>query len=128
MLHTIGLPSEIMVIIARILIGLFYMSAAVVDVLQWKESLQLMEMKKIPVRRILLPAEIALKFIGGLAIVCNFYLLLCTVALLIFTLIANVIFNNFWVESGKKAQLTFLRFFSYVAIMSGLLLLIAFYI
>lgn len=129
MLHTtIGLSAVIMIIIARIVIGLFYVLSAVIDTLQWKESLQLMEMKKIPFRPIFLPAEIALKLLGGLAIVFNFYLLLFASALIAFTLTANIIFNTFWTDRGKRAQLTFIRFFSYLAIVSGLLLLIAVYL
>lgn len=116
-----------LVVIARILIGGFYMAGAVVDVLQRNDCLQLMEFKKIPYQPWLFAGEVVLKFLAGLAIVINFYTVINAIALIIFTLIANIIFNNFWKETGKKAQLTFVRFWSYVAIMGGLLLLIAIY-
>lgn len=116
-----------LIVIARIFIGGFYVAGAVVDILQRQECLQLMEFKKIPYRPFLFAGEVALKFLAGLAVVLNFYIVISATVLIIFTLLANIIFNNFWKDTGKKAQLTFIRFWSYLAIMSGLLLLIAIY-
>jgi hypothetical protein len=66
---------------------------------------------------------IALKVTCGLALLFNIFVPFAAFVLAIFTLIANVIFNDFWRVTGPERKSTFLHFLINIAVIGGLLVL-----
>lgn len=119
-MHTIA---EFIFVIARIMIASYFIIGTYYDITMRDELWQMMQAKKIPNYQIFYVCAVVLKISAALAIIFNVYTAIAAVLLFIFTGIANVIFNNFWRETGNKRVFTQIRFLVHIAIMGGLLLL-----
>lgn len=117
--------SAYLIIPAQIFLALYFVIGAMMDYKFRQQTLDLMQQKKIPYKNIFYPAAVALKFFGGLAVMFNIFAGIAAIALAIFTLIANIIFNDFWAEEGMKKQFTLLRFLCNLAVVGGLMLVAA---
>lgn len=119
------LLTKILILVGQGLLALYFVIGAVSDVVMRHQAFEMMLAKKIPFRRILFFAAVALKFFAGLGVLVNFMPSIFAIALAIFTLIANIIFNDFWDEEGIKRQFTLARFLANTAVIGGLILIIA---
>ncbi|QLH43749.1 MAG: hypothetical protein HWD59_14345 [Coxiellaceae bacterium] len=58
---------------------------------------------------------------------CNFYLPLGALALILFVLVCNLVFNNFWAVPSPQKFNVLINFFVNLSIIGGFILLIAVY-
>lgn len=115
-----------LVILGQILLALYFVIGAVSDVLLRQAGIELMMLKKIPWPKYLYYAGVALKFVAGLALLLNFFSWIAAIVLALFTLIANIIFNNFWQEpAGMKRLFSLNKFLCNLAVIGGLLLVVS---
>jgi len=112
------------ILIGQIMIGAVFFIAAIGDIFDYKFLLSLLAEKKVPYRKILLPGAILLKMICGLALIFSVLVPLAAFLLAGFTLIANVIFNNFWRLMGAGRKQAYIQFLVHFGIIGGLIILI----
>jgi len=110
----------------QLIIGISFLISGIMDLIDYKPLLALLEKKKIPYHHQLLPAAIALKGIGGLALMFDFLVPLAAFLLAIFILIANVIFHNFWAHTSIERKKELTQFLTYIIVVGGLLVLVRF--
>ena len=115
---------EILFFLARLFLALYFVIGGCFDFYLRHDLLNLMQQKKIPPRMSLLTAGVALKIIFGIALIFNFHAAIAAIILALFTLIANVIFHNFWAAEGKKKIFETNSFLVNLAVIGGLLLII----
>jgi len=109
----------------QLLIGLVFVSAATLDIVDRDSLITLLEKKHVPFPRLLLPPAIAIKLFGGLALIFNVCVPIAAFFLAAFLLVANVIFHNFWSCPSDVVKREFNAFIMHVAIIGGLLLLLS---
>lgn len=120
-MHTI---SELVFVIARVMLASYFIIGTYYDITMRDELWQIMQAKKIANYQYFYVCAVALKLVTAFAIILNVYTAIAATLLFIFTGIANVIFNNFWRESGNKKVFMQIRFLVHVSVMGGLLLLV----
>ncbi len=114
---------QMAMLVGRVLIGSFFLAAAVPKALNFAEVAARMEAAGLTPTEVLLPLTIALEFGGGLLlIVGRRFAVPAALALAGFTLLTNIYFHRFWELSGELRQLEFSLFFKNVTIAAGLLL------
>ncbi len=91
----------------------------------WQDTIGMMQAKKIPQANVMLMLATLLKFIAGLMLLLNFQTTLAATGLLIFTVIATLIFANFWQAKGMERRMSFFHFLSNLSIVGGLLVVIS---
>jgi putative oxidoreductase len=109
---------------ARLLLASLFIVAGVRKAMTFQGVTQLLAAKGFPSPDILLVLTILLEVGGGLLLILNWQARAAAVALALFTIVAGVIFHNFWVHIGGDAsalnnQLN--HFLKNVAIVGGLL-------
>jgi len=109
----------------RILMGALFVWAAWMDYQQRQFLQQMMKDKNIPQTPFLFFGAVLLKFVGGLALVLNFYTPLAAFLLAGFMLIATIIFHGFWRETGPKREYEKVMFLTHLLLMGGLLALMS---
>lgn len=115
---------EILFFLARLFLALYFVVGGCFDFYLRQDLLNLMQQKKLPPNLLLLTSCVALKIIFGIALIFNFHAAIAAVVLALFTLIANVIFHNFWAAEGKKKIFETNSFLVNLAVIGGLLLII----
>ena len=68
---------------------------------------------------------ILVEVVGGLALVAGFGTRIAALALAAFTLVATVVFHNFWAVPADMAMMQQLMFYKNIAVVGGLLVLAA---
>lgn len=115
-----------LIFLGQILLALYFGIGAISDFWLRQQGIELMQAKKIPWPKYLYFAGVALKLVAGIALIANIFSWLAALALAIFTLIANIIFNNFWDEPVvMKRIFTLNKFLCNLAVVGGLLLVVA---
>lgn len=109
--------------VARTLLVLPLLHSAIACILGYQANLDLMQSKNLPYRSIALPAAIALKVFGSLAVLFNIYTAIAAGALALFTLIATVIFHGFWQFEGGRRQGEAFAFTTSIGVVGGLMFL-----
>jgi uncharacterized membrane protein YphA (DoxX/SURF4 family) len=115
---------EILFFLARLFLALYFVIGGCFDLYLRHDALNLMQQKKIPLRRVLLTGAIALKIIFGLALIFGLHIKIAALILALFTLTANIIFHNFWAAEGKKKIFEASNFLVNLAVIGGLLLIV----
>lgn len=115
--------SHLLIDIGRILLGLIFFLAALMDIKGRTHLLSMLQAKNIPKAQLLLPATIALKLIAGLLVIFNLLTFIAAFALGAFTLIANCIFHNFWAYAGTKRDIEFVQFLTNLATVAGFIII-----
>ena len=69
---------------------------------------------------------IAVEILGGLALLLGWGTRWAALALAVFTLMASLLFHNFWAMPAEQAMMQQLMFFKNMAVIGGLLVLAAF--
>lgn len=114
-----------MLIAARVLIGLFYIVMGLGLIKDFKPVTELMTSKGIPAPDILLPLTIAVWFIGGGALLANFYRKQASIGLLVLTILVTLVIHNFWGARPEQFANEMQHFLKNIAICGALLALAA---
>ena len=85
-----------------------------------------MQSKGMPMASVLAVLTIALEIGGGMALIVGWQTRWAALALALFTLVASLIFHNFWAMTGPAQMTNQLMFMKNMAVIGGMLVLAAF--
>jgi putative oxidoreductase len=112
-------------LIARVLVGFFFVFFGVWNLRHWQPTLNFMRQKKLPFAAFLLSFGILLQSIAGILIISGWYVPLASLALIPFVLISVFIFHAFWTFEGEARLLNMIIFITNLcSTLAALLLLI----
>lgn len=101
-----------------------FLLSAISTTFNWEGTVGMMKARGLPQPELLLLMATALKYVASLMMIFQFYPNLAALALLGFTAMATLIFDNFWSKAGMERRMTYFAFLSNLSIMGGLLLVV----
>lgn len=114
------------VLIARLLLALMFVLAGASKFAGLGGTAGYIASKGLPLPMLLAFATAALEVLGGLAIIVGFQTRIAAGALAAFTLLATLLFHNFWAMPADQQSVQQLMFMKNLSVTGGLLLLVAF--
>lgn len=113
------------IFLARLCLSAIFIYAGIQKFLFHDATLQYMAAKNLPAVPVLLVLAALVELIGGACLIIGFKTRTAAALLLLFLIPATYLFHDFWNVGGADKQLQTLMFLKNIAIMGGLLLLIA---
>jgi putative oxidoreductase len=114
------------VLIARILLALMFILAGLSKFAGLEGTAGYIASKGLPLPGVLAFLTALFEVVGGLAIAIGFHARIAALALALFTLLASVLFHNFWAMPAEQHMVQQLMFMKNLSVAGGLLLLFAF--
>ena len=111
--------------VGRIFLALIFVVSGVGKITGYSGTAAYMASKGLPLVEILLPLAIAVELGGGLLLALGWKARWAAVALLLFLIPTTLIFHQFWGIDPKLAQMQKIHFLKNVAIMGGMLMVLA---
>lgn len=124
MTHTT--PHTAVVVVARLLLALMFVLAGFSKFANLQGTAGYIASGGLPMASLLAPVVAAFELLAGLALIVGWQARWAALALALFTLVANVLFHNFWAMPADKAFLQQLMFLKNLAVAGGLLLVFSF--
>jgi putative oxidoreductase len=112
-------------LIGRALLSAIFLLSAMGKLGNFSGTAQFMASKGMPATSFFLVMAILFELGGGLSILLGYKARLGALALIVFLIPASLIFHNFWAYEGMEQQMQMINFLKNVAIMGGLLQVIA---
>ena len=109
----------------RILLSLMFVLAGYSQIAGFAGTVGYMESKGIPAAQVLAALTILLEIGGGLALMFGFMTRWAALALAAFTVVASLIFHNFWAVPEAQRMVQNLMFMKNLSVVGGLLVLAA---
>ncbi len=113
-------------LLGRVLLGLLFVLSGIFKIPGWEPTLGFMNAAGVPLAALFLVGTIALEIVGGLALMVGYQARVAAAALALFSVVAAVLFHNFWAFSGFEQQAQMANFLKNFSIAGGLLLVVAF--
>ena len=113
-------------LIARILLALMFVLAGLSKFGNLSGTAGYIGSKGLPLPMLLAIATAVLEVVGGLAIVVGYRARIAGLVLALFTLLASLLFHDFWSLPADQQMVQQLMFMKNVSVAGGLLLLAAF--
>ena len=114
-------PIPAVVVAARILLALMFILAGFGKFAGLQGTAGYIASKGLPMPTVLAAATALLEVVGGLALVVGFQARWAALALALFTLLASVLFHNFWAVPAEQVMVQQLMFMKNLAVAGGLL-------
>lgn len=108
-------------VIARLLLALMFVLAGFSKFAGLEGTAGYIASKGLPMPAVLAFATATLEVVGGLALIIGFQARLAALALGLFTLLATVLFHNFWAAPADQAFVQQLMFMKNLSVVGGLL-------
>lgn len=119
-------PIAPVVVVARVLLALMFVLAGLSKLGGLEGVAGYIASKGLPMPSVLAALTAALEIVAGLALAVGFKARWAALALALFTLLASVIFHNFWGAPADQAYTQQLMFMKNLAVAGGLLLVFSF--
>ena len=113
-------------LLARILLALMFILAGFTKFAGLAGTAGYIASKGLPMPTVLAFLTSALEVVGGLAIAVGFHARIAALALALFTLLATLLFHNFWAMPAEQQMVQQLMFMKNLSVAGGLLLLFVF--
>lgn len=111
-------------ILGQVLLGLFFVLSGVNHFKNKKGSVGYAASKKVPMPEISVLGSGIVLILGGISIITGMYLELGLWALVIFLVLANVMFHNFWADKDAQSKMMDMtQFLKNTALIGALLIL-----
>lgn len=110
--------------VATTLIAMTFILSATCTLKGWGNTVAMMKAKGMPQANVLLVLATILKYVAGIMLLLHYHADVAAAGLLGFTILATLIFDNFWKATGMQRQMLYFAFLSNLSIMGGLLLVI----
>jgi putative oxidoreductase len=110
----------------RILLALIFLLSGLNKFAAWEGTAAYMASKGMPIVPFFLVSAALVELAGGLSVALGFRARVGAAALFLFLIPTSLIFHNFWALEGMEQQVQMAMFMKNLAIMGGLLLLVAF--
>ncbi len=118
--------TDVLSLVGRILLAALFIVSGYDKIGAFAGTAGFIASKGLPVPALLAGATIALEVIGGLLLLIGFKARWMAAAFAVFTIVATVIFHNFWAAPEAQFVLQKLMFLKNLSITGGLLLVIAY--
>jgi putative oxidoreductase len=112
--------------VGRAFLAAIFLIAGTMKFLNWEATAAYMQEHHLPLVNVFLPLAATAELAGGIALLFGGMTKWASSGLILFLIPATLIFHNFWAQTGVEAQDNMHHFLKNVAIIGGLLLLIAF--
>jgi putative oxidoreductase len=122
---TTSAPMAAVVLIARVLLALMFVLAGISKFGNLQGTAGYIASGGLPLASLLAPLVAALEVLGGLALIVGFQARWAALALALFTLVATVLFHNYWAMPADKQFVQQLMFMKNLAVAGGLLFVFA---
>jgi len=113
-------------LVGRVLLALMFVWAGYGKVTGYDGTAGFMASMGMPMVSVMLPLTILVELGGGIALIVGYKARWAALLLAAFTLLASVVFHNFWTMTGDAAMNNMLFFYKNVAVIGGLLMVWAF--
>jgi putative oxidoreductase len=113
-------------LIGRILLSIVFLLSGVMKVTAFSQMLPFMQAKGFPLPGVCLGIAAAIELIGAALLITGYQARLSAWVLLVYLIVATVVFHNFWAAKGMEQQTQLINFLKNLAIMGGLLMVAAF--
>ena len=120
------LASKPLVLIARILLAGIFITAGLSKIGGFEGTVGYIASKGLPFSGLIAALTIAVEVLGGIAIVIGYKARIAGFVLAVFTILAAIIFHNFWDAPADQAYIQNIMFMKNMSIAGGLLLLTIF--
>ena len=107
--------------VARVLLALMFILAGFSKFAGLEGTAGYIASKGLPMPQVLAFLTAALEVVGGLALAVGFQARIAALLLAVFTVVASVIFHNFWAMPAEQAFMQQLMFMKNLAVAGGLL-------
>jgi putative oxidoreductase len=113
-------------LVARILLAAIFVSAGFSKIMGFDGVTAYIASRGLPIPMIIAGLTIALEIVGGLAIIVGYKVRIAGSLLALFTLLAALIFHNFWAFPPEQVYLQNIMFMKNLSMAGGLFLLTVF--
>ncbi len=113
-------------LIGRLLLAALFLPAGINKIGGFSGTVGYIASAGLPLPELAAAIAIVVEVGGALALILGFGTRWAALALALFTLVATVIFHNFWAVPAEQMMVQQLMFFKNVAVVGGLLVLAAF--
>jgi len=114
------------VLVGRILLGLIFVLSGLAKISGFDGTAGFIASKGLPLPQLVAALTIVVELGGGLALMAGLYTRQAVVALAAFSLLAGIIFHNFWAVPQAEQMAQQINFMKNLAIAGGMLVLAAF--
>ena len=122
MLDTLRSP---LALVGRFLLALMFVLAGFSKIAGFAGTVGYIASKGLPAAQVLAVLTVVLEIGGGLALMAGFHARWAALLLALFTLLASVIFHNFWAMPAEQQMMQQLMFMKNLSVVGGLLLVAA---
>lgn len=113
-------------LVGRILLALMFVTSGFDKLTGFDGTVGYIASRGLPMASVVAVLTILVELVGGLAIVFGLYTRWAALALAIFTLLAAVIFHNFWAVPEAQKMMEQISFLKNLSVAGGMLVLFAF--
>lgn len=112
-------------LIGRVLLATIFVISGLGKLMQWDQTVAYMTAQGLPWAAGLLVIAAAAEILGGLSIATGTFARLGALGLVVYLVITTVVFHDFWNLAGAERQAQLIHFLKNLAILGGLLALVA---
>ena len=117
---------DVAALVGRVLLALMFVWAGYGKITGYAGTAGWMASSGMPMVGLLLPLAILIELGGGIALIVGWKARWVALALAGFTLVASLIFHNYWTMTGAAVMTNMLFFYKNVAVIGGMLMVFAF--
>ena len=117
---------DVAALVGRVLLALMFVLAGYGKITAYDGTAGFMASTGVPMVGVLLPLTILVELGGGIAVIVGWRTRWAALLLAAFTLLASMVFHNFWAMTGDAVMTNMLFFYKNVAVIGGLLMVFAF--
>lgn len=111
-------------LVARVLIAIIFVAAGLSKLMAFGPTADYIASQGIPLAPLVTAGTIALEIGGGLMLIAGFQARWAAAALAFFTLVAALLFHNFWAAAPEQFQNQLIHFQKNLAMVGGLLMVV----
>jgi putative oxidoreductase len=117
---------DVAALVGRVLLAVMFVIAGYGKITGYSDTAGWMTAGGLPMVGVLLPLSILVELGGGIALIVGWKARWAALALAAFTLVASLVFHNFWAMQGDAAMTNQLFFMKNIAVIGGMLMVFAF--
>lgn len=110
----------------RILLSAIFIQAGISKIFNWEATAGYMQSQGMPLVPLFLLGALGVEILGGLSVLVGFFARLGALALFLFLIPTTLIFHAFWAVPEAHQHIQMIMFMKNLAIMGGLLMVVAF--
>ena len=112
-------------LVGRLLMAVLFLPAGISKIAGFAGTVGYIASKGVPLPEVAAIIAIIIEVIGGIALILGFKTRWAALALAAFTLVATVMFHNYWTLPAEQQMMQQLMFMKNIAVIGGLLTLAA---